>query len=442
MLHPKKTFFSPLSVLIPLSVCAIGYGAEQDQFLYFFLFWMVLFGSYLYVVFEIEDKTILWRYILLGIFLRLILIPPLPGLSDDLYRFIWDGQLILNGINPFEALPQELIKWDQLPAGITEGLFEQLNSQDKFTIYPPIAQFTFLTGVWLFPESIQGASMVMKTFLFLFEIGTIWLLWQICLYHQWNPYKRVVLYALNPLLMIEGVGNVHFEPGMIFFLILGYYLLLEQKWKTSAIAMAASVASKLLPLLFFPFIIRRLGWRKSFLYFSIVGVVLAILFAPLVNGVFLTHFGDSLDLYFRKFEFNASLYYVLRWIGYQVSGYNLIAYIGPSLGLIAATGIMTLAWFEKKPNLQNLPQIWLWAICLYLLCTTTVHPWYASLPIVLCIFTPFRFPIIWSGLIALTYINYSYESYHENLWMVALEYLIVGYYLIFEVRKKGFFPAS
>ncbi|MEK7255452.1 MAG: hypothetical protein AAB316_11950, partial [Bacteroidota bacterium] len=83
-----------------------------------------------------------------------------------------------------------------------------------------------------------------------------------------------------------------------------------------------------------------------------------------------------------------------------------------------------------------LPETCLFAFCIYLACTTTLHPWYLALPVLLCIFTRWRFPIVWSGMIFLTYVNYSYSPYRENLCVVALEYAVVAGWLIFEWRQK------
>ncbi|MEL6721147.1 MAG: mannosyltransferase, partial [Bacteroidota bacterium] len=204
----------------------------------------------------------------------------------------------------------------------------------------------------------------------------------------------------------------------------------------SALSFALSIASKLLPLMFLPLLIKRLGWQKSLLYFSIVGSTVLLLFLPLISGAFLQNFGNSLDLYFRKFEFNASIYYLIRWIGFQIKGFNLIAKIGPALALGTLIGISALSLYERKPKIDRLPLMMLFAICIYLSFTTTVHPWYVSLPLVLCCFTNFRFPVLWSGLIFLTYINYSYTSYQENLWVVGLEYVLVWVFFIFELKQS------
>ena len=114
---------------------------------------------------------------------------------------------------------------------------------------------------------------------------------------------------------------------------------------------------------------------------------------------------------------------------FQIVGYNLIQEIGPSLAVIVFLSILWMAFSEKNLSWKKLPEKMLFAICLYLACATIVHPWYVSLPVVLCLFTRFRFPILWSGLAFLTYINYSYPDYFENLWMVGIEYIAVfGYF--------------
>jgi hypothetical protein len=195
-----------------------------------------------------------------------------------------------------------------------------------------------------------------------------------------------------------------------------------------------------LTLLFLPYLVKTLGWKKSLAYYATTAAVTVLLFLPVVNETFLFNFSNSLGLYFQKLEYNASLYYLLRWLGFQIWGYNQIALFGPLLGLLVFIGIGITAFrlsfctpftangtnVGQQDSLKAvLPGQWLFAICLYLICTTTLHPWYLALPVVLCVFTKWRFPIVWSGTVFLTYVNYSYTPYHENLWIVALEYTIV-----------------
>ncbi len=62
----------------------------------------------------------------------------------------------------------------------------------------------------------------------------------------------------------------------------------------------------------------------------------------------------------------------------------------------------------------------MWSLTIYLSLATIVHPWYITTVVALSIFTNYRFPLLWSALIVMTYINYSYAAYFENLWVVAV----------------------
>ena len=422
----------------------LGFFTQQHEFVKIMLFYAPLFALYLLVnsSFNIHRSS-LKVYIALAILLRLLLVFSMPNLSNDVYRFIWDGRLLIQGYNPFDHLPLYYLENNVQVEGIDRALFEAFGAKNTYTSYPPVAQAQFASACWLFPHDIYRCVVVMKLWLLVFEIGSIYLI--IKLLRRFGlPSKNALLYALNPLIIIEITGNLHFEGAMIFFLLLALWLLGDikdlknvsnQKLVLPAAAFALSVCSKLLTFLFLPFFIKKMGWGKSLRYFLVTGVVTVLLFLPVVNASFFANFGDSLGLYFQKLEYNASLYYLLRWVGFQIVGYNMIGVIGPLLGVVAMVGILWLA-LKAQPdpssNWSSLAAGWLFAICLYLACTTTLHPWYVALPVVLCLFTTWRFPIVWSGMIFLTYINYSYEPYRENLWVVALEYAVVAGWLVWE----------
>ena len=428
----------------------LGYYAQQSDFSLIFPLYAIFFATYFFILKNVEKQKTVTYYIFGGILLRCLLLTSFPGLSDDVYRFIWDGRLIVNGYNPFLHLPTYYVENNIAISGITPELFNELNSKEYFTIYPPVPQMIFAVAAWISPESWIGSIIVIRSFLIACEIGSIFFIKKL-LEHFQLPAKNVLLYALNPLIIIELCGNLHLEATMIFFLLMGIYFLSKvpvegltfsqplnnnRNLFLSAFAIALSIASKILPLMFLPFFIKRLGWKKSFQYFFMMGLILLLLFAPILSGVFFNNFGESLDLYFRKFEFNASIYYFLRWVGFQIVGYNLIQKMGPALGLIVMGGILAMAFFEKKFSWKNIFVKLLFSFSLYLVCATLVHPWYLSLAIVCSVFTKYRYSILWSALICLTYLNYSYVEYHENLWIVALEYLTVFGFFIWERKNK------
>jgi hypothetical protein len=425
-----------------LSLLLLLYVPKQSDFWLILAFYAPAFAAYLYLLNKGEHLP-LRAGIALAVLARLAAVPAWPLLSDDIYRFIWDGQLLVQGYNPFAQLPAYYLALPEPPHGISEALYEQLNSLGYFTIYPPVAQGVFALGAWLFPKSWYGHAVLIKLFLLACELGVVALLPALLRYLGLSV-QRALIYLLNPLVIVEVMGNLHFEGAMVCFLLLAFWWGAKGNWKASATAMALSVASKLLPLMFLPFLIRRLGWKRSIAYFALIALALLLLFAPLLGEGFFAGFGSSLDLYFRRFEFNASIYYIARWVGYQWTGYNEIATIGPILALCTFTGICVAALLDMAKYKdawangleKGLPiALSLLAITLYLFFTPTVHPWYVILPLFLCSFTEYRYPVLWSGLIVLTYVNYSYEPYWENPWVVAAEYSAVGGYLLYEWQK-------
>ncbi len=428
----------------------IGFNVGQSDFRFIIIFYSFFFAAYLYVIkFRNIDKIgTLKFYLAIAVLLRFILLFSFPNLSNDVYRFIWDGRLLAQGWNPFDHLPEYYLQVGNEVPGITKELFQAYGEKNFFTVYPPIAQAQFVSSCWLFPENIYWSAVVMKGWLFFFEIGSIFLLPKILKelnLSKWNT----LLYALNPLVIIEVMGNLHFEGAMVFFLLLAYYLTLKNKNNWSAVALALSVCSKLLTILFLPFLLHHLGWKKFIKYTLIFSFTTVLLFVPILNQEFLFNFGDSLNLYFQKLEFNASIYYFFRWIGFHITGYNQIKILGPLLGLAAGVSILWLAFIQYKRQFNRLiesmdlkqawcafPKYCLFAISIYLVSTTTMHPWYTILPIILCVFTSYRFPIVWSYLIFWTYVNYSYDPYRENLFVVGIEYLIVFCWFFWEYRRN------
>lgn len=434
----------PWLLALGMVICTAGlaYGASQNEF------WKIVAALVpQFLLYVLALKLVVSRpnafffFLIVAIALRATLIAATPYLSNDVYRFIWDGRLLVHGYNPFDHLPQYYLELSPGVPGIDRQLFEAFDAKNTYTVYPPLAQLQFGTAAWLFPSDEFGAMVGMRLWLLLYEVGTILLLPKVLAGFGLDP-RRSLIYSLNPLVVHEVTGNLHFEGAMVFFLVLSVWLLQQRKrmvWVS--LAFAASICSKLLTLMFLPFFAKRMGLWGSLRLYALTAFWVTLMFVPIVNGEFLHHFADSLNLYFQKLEYNASLYYLLRWLGYELSGYNQIAVLGPALGGVAGVLILWLA-FSKKNKARaavdaQLMELWMWSICTYLFSTTTLHPWYLVLPLLLSVFTNWRFPVLWSLLVVFTYVNYSYTPYRENLWVVALEYFLVAAAIFTELRSRS-----
>ena len=375
--------------------------------------------------------------------LRLVWLPAQPALSDDIHRFRWDGLLVANGVNPFRFRPDELVADGARKALPNEArraavlpelqqLYRQLNSPHYYSVYPPVCQFVFGAAARLFPTSEAGFAACLRVIVLAAEAGAAWLLLALLPAFGW-PKERALRYLLHPLVIVELAGNLHFE-GLVFCLILlALWLLSRQRWAASAGALGLGVATKLLPLLLLPLLVRHLGWRRFAAYGALVAATVGLLFSPFLSTDLFINIAYSLKLYFRSFEFNASVYYLLRPVGYWLTTYNQIAIIGPALALLSGAVGLALAWRERRLQMAALPATLLLMLTAYYALATTVHPWYLTLPLGLSVLTRFRYPLVWGGVAVLSYAAYRTSAYSENLWLVALEYAVMYGVLAWEI---------
>src|SRR5690606_9581327 len=135
----------------------------------------MLFILYGWIWFTANDvSSTFWMYA--AVLLRVSLLFAIPALSDDAYRFLWDGHLVAHGYHPFAHVPAYYIDHDIELGTLRDDLFQNLNSPGYFTIYPPIPQFTFWLAAIISPHSIVGGVVVMRLFILAAEIGNLYLI--------------------------------------------------------------------------------------------------------------------------------------------------------------------------------------------------------------------------------------------------------------------------
>ena len=395
----------------------------------------------------------------IAILFRLVFLFATPNLSQDFYRFIWDGRMILEGFNPYLYTPDSFVKSVKFPVAQAQELYRGMGalSASNYTNYPPIKQFIFTLAAILSGKSILGSLIVFRVFIIAADIGILYIGKKL-LKHFKMPVNNIFWYILNPFIIIELTGNLHFEGIMLFFLLLSLYLLLLKKWEFAALIFALSISVKLIPLLFLPLFFQyfnknekesesldypnnirvsnSLNLKKLIGFYSIVGITILLLFAPFFSSEFVHNYSNTVGLWFSTFEFNASIYYVAREIGYRMTGYNQIAFIGKFIPILTILAVLMLTFFKKNTSIKQLMVNMLFAASIYYFISTTVHPWYLATLLIVSIFTNFKFPLVWSLVIILSYMAYSSTQHSENLWIIGLEYLIVYAVFFWEVFIK------
>jgi len=428
-----------------------AYFLERSDFLNLLLLYSGLF----YAAWKIiqHTKFNFWIWAVIGITARVLFLPSIPNLSQDFYRFIWDGRLLILGINPYVFTPEQLanglLKTTELTSleAISNAkiLIQGMGSLNAshYSNYPPINQLCFALAALFAKTSVLGSVIVLRIIIIGADLGILYfgkkLLERLNL-----PAKNIFWYFLNPFIIIELTGNLHFEGVMLFFVIWSLYLLDKKRWVLAAILLGVSVSVKLLPLLFLPLFYKYLApdglfkkgfWKmKKFYWVTLATIVFT--FAPFASKTFISNFSATIGLWFQNFEFNASVYYIIRWIGFQTVGWNIIAKVGLFLPMVVFICIVLLAVFRKYNTTQKLITGMLLAVSIYFLLATTVHPWYIATPLLLSVFTKYKFPLLWSFMICFSYAAYGANGFNENLSLVAIEYSVVIGVALWEIFIK------
>jgi len=344
---------------------------------------------------------VLWRWgrfsmktvLVMAVVFRLCVIWLPPSLSDDAYRYVWDGMIQMEGINPYAYVPADTV----LARFHDETVFTNSNSKTYFSIYPPLSQVYFAAGGLFYRFGWRVSYFVIKVLLLLSELTALFFLSRIV------KARMLILYAWNPLVVIETAGQLHTEAIMVLGVVLTVYLARREQGGWASVALAAAGWVKLYPFVFFPLLWRRFRWKAVWppLIFSIV------LLAPYFHSWVPAHFAASLNLYVRYFEFDAGLYYGVKELFLFATGDDWSKTLGPAFRLIflAALPVIYLVDGRRKwPLYRSL----LWIMGVFFLFSTTIHPWYILGLLSITLLSP-RPPWhwFWLGLISMgTYLLY------------------------------------
>lgn len=430
----KRKFFQHLApiLLTAIAYFFLGYYTERSHFYQLFgLVLLVSICSFIILKNSKHTNEILW----IGLAFRAILFFAIPFFSQDFYRFIWDGELVLKAINPYSFTPNELIANNAISFPNKTLLFEKMGSLSARynSNYPPVNQLFFTVAAWIGATSFFAKVLVLKFFIVLADVG-IFFIGKKILQHYKLDEKRIAFYFLNPLVLIELTGNLHFEGVMLFFFLTGIWLLLHNKILQAAVFVGLAIATKLVPLMLLPFFIKRMNLKNNLLFFTTLGVMGIGFFYACFGLENISHYLSTIALWFNNFEFNASIYYLLKEIGFAIKGYNMIAVFGKVLPVLSIITILILSFLDYKNKGKNLFSFLCLALTTYLFFSTTVHPWYLITLIGLSIFTDFKFILLWSISAFISYAAYTADGFNENGLALVVEYLPIYIFAFVEVN--------
>jgi hypothetical protein len=319
-----------------------------------------------------------------AVLFRLVAAVAPPTLSGDVYRYVWDGRVQAHGHHPYRFAPS-----DPSRAELRDADYLKINHPEIPTIYPPLAEMLFAL-LAIAKLGVTG----FKIALAVLDVGVVFALARL-LEALDLPRDRVVLYAWNPLAVVEVAASGHVEPLGLSLLALAVALLVEGKGVRAAAAFAGAIQAKLLPLILVPGFVRRL--KTGAIAVAVAVVVLTA--APYaVRGPW---YGGGVLAYAHHWEHGAVFFALVRrlyeWADLAPTLKGVIASAQARWGggdVATWDRLYALVWPQELARFTMLVAAFSWAIAQSfrrnldeahearlaiggaLLLAPTLHPWY------------------------------------------------------------------
>lgn len=383
--------------------------------LFYFLMILLLFKKDL-------SRNFILSVTLIVLVFKIISLGILPIGSDDYFRYLWDGKVLANGINPFKFSP-DAIELKHLHSILLPG---SVTYPDIKTIYFPISQFAFAIAYFVGGESVYGLKIIIliSDLLILLAIFLI-------LKEKKINYKFILIYVLSPLIFYQFYIDAHIDIlGIMFFAFTFYFY--DKNKIISALFLGASLAVKPTLLLAIPiFFLNEKDIKNKLIWLVLPLTLLFLLFIP---------------FFISANPFESFLNFTKHWT-FNGLVYNLLSILLDSNFAIRITSLFlfgitySLIIFFNKKTFSSL----YFALFALFLFSPIVHPWYAAWLIVLLVIYPRLSGIAFLSLISITF--YTVLIYQtKGIWkeypiILVLEYLPIVIILIYENRKylaKGF----
>lgn len=341
---------------------------------------------------------------------RIILLSTRPTLSDDMYRYVWDGRVQANGISPYHY-PPDSAEIAHLKTG-DRSVWRYINRKSAVTIYPPGAQIAY-AGIWrIAGDSVTGFK---AAFVAAELLGGLFLMR--LLRHFRQPPERALIYLWSPLLVFEVAHAGHVDGLMLPLLIAAFWARTANRHTLLGLALGAATLVKLFPALLLPALL-PLSWPLSR---QTIRAPLKALSAfggiTLVGYLVYAFWGASpigfLPQYFNE-NFNVGLAHSLFEIAKRLGAPGATLASAATFGGLAVMSLI----FVVRPAASAREALFrcVWLIGWYTLFTQNLFSWYLLwlLPLIAVFLEPGKFLgfklvpmtawLVFSGTIALSYV--------------------------------------
>ncbi|MHB0868251.1 MAG: hypothetical protein ACYC66_17450 [Chloroflexota bacterium] len=373
---------SPIRFRALLLLCGVGIGsyvvaalllapgADLPRHMAWF---MISFAFYLlavWVVLACERQTPESRAVagdlalILGValLLRAGLLATTPSLSDDVFRYVWDGKVVNAGLDPYRY-PPAAPELESLRGAQWEGI----NHKSMATPYPPAAEALFAAAYRLAPDSLRA----MQAMAVAFDLGVVLLLIPM-LARFGLDRRRILVYAWNPLVLLQFSHSAHYDAAMMLPLLGALYMVAVGRKVLSGALLGVSVLIKLVPAVAAPLFLPLwgLGGLLAMGAVTAIGLLPWVAMGTAAGGV-LTEAADA--------RFNDSLGYLLVKLLERGSSNPEAAARTIAAGVLLSASFLLLGLLWKRgAEWKGLLLHSYWLLGLFVLLNAVVEPWYLT----------------------------------------------------------------
>jgi hypothetical protein len=333
--------------------------------------------------------------LMLGILLRVLLIPIDSYTSNDTTRYLFDGKLAFEGIDPYQTAHD---------APELEALKKQWAPPEEHakyvTLYPPLALSLFAISA---SDGIEYAPLTWKLIVTSFNIFTLLLAASLLRALKRKHYLPLV--ALSPLLILEAGVGAHLDTLSAFSVALIAYCLWLKKPVLVGISIAIGTAIKLLPLaLLMPIFLLAFFKRKfAFAFITAFSTLLGLI--VIYGSTFYLGFKPigSIGIFFQKWRFGSPLFSALE---NNFSNPTLLIALATLFisGLIAISAYLFLSKAEShNDQYDKLLSSMQYVMALPLVLSPVIFSWYLMPLAVLVALRPKPWLLAWILLAPLSY---------------------------------------
>lgn len=195
---------------------------------------------------SLREKSIpVWIFWGVTVGVRFLLLWQVPG--DDIFRYIWEGRILLAGFNPYLHSPDASVL-----ESLRGGVWDAVQYKSFTAIYPPLAEWLFagfsgILPVPLFFKSVFAAADLCTVFLLVRAFGK----------------PAALLYAWNPLVIYSFAGGGHFDGIFVLALVCGWLAWRKEKILSAALWIGGAIAIKWIALPLLAWMLWTTLWQRG-----------------------------------------------------------------------------------------------------------------------------------------------------------------------------------